>query len=131
MTVAQRADDFENALELTRYFIKGRTYTCADPQLQERLSRVYGASERPRCMCVPGGVEMYIAKHADYVVKMCIRDRSMDDRLPQLRYVADRRLHQVTQPAIEGDVDQTPCLVLPKVEHLAAGLRANIGRCPS
>ena len=69
MTIAQRAENLENALELTRYFIKGRTYNCADPQLQEGLSRVYGASERPRCMCVPGGVEMYIAKHAEYLVK--------------------------------------------------------------
>ena len=69
MTVAQRTEDLENALDLTRYFIKGRTYTCADPQLQEGLSRVYGTSERPRCMCVPGGVEMYISRHGEYLVK--------------------------------------------------------------
>ena len=41
----------------------------ADPALQDGLARVYGSSERPRCMCVPGGVEMYIAKHAEYVIK--------------------------------------------------------------
>ena len=56
-------------MEPTRYFIKGRTYAAADPGLQDGLARVYGSSERPRCMCVPGGVEMYIAKHAEYVVK--------------------------------------------------------------
>ncbi len=88
MTIAQRAEDLENALELTRYFIKGRTYNCADPQLQEGLSRVYGASERPRCMCVPGGVEMYIAKHADYVVK----------RMPDTG-----RLHHPTCPSFEPE----------------------------
>ncbi len=86
MTVAEGAEDLENALELTRYFIKGQTYTCADPQLQEALSRVYGASERPRCMCVPGGIEMYIAKHADYVVK----------RMPDTG-----RLHHPTCPSFE------------------------------
>lgn len=56
-------------MEPTRYFIKGRTWVGADPGLQDALARVYGSSERPRCVCVPGGVEMYIAKHAEYVVK--------------------------------------------------------------
>ena len=61
--------DSENAMSPSRYFIKGRTYAAADPGLQDGLARLYGSSERPRCMCVPGGVEMYIARHAEYVVK--------------------------------------------------------------
>ena len=56
-------------MEPTRYFIKGRTYAVTDPGLQDALARVYESPERPRCQCVPGGVEMYIARHADYVVK--------------------------------------------------------------
>ena len=56
-------------MEPTRYFIKGRTCAAGDAGLQDGLARVYGSPERPRCMCVPGGVEMYIAKHAEYVVK--------------------------------------------------------------
>lgn len=56
-------------MEPARYFIKGRICAAADPGLQYALARLYGSSERPRCMCVPGGVEMYIAKHAEYVVK--------------------------------------------------------------
>lgn len=56
-------------MEPTRYFVKGRIYAAGDPGLRDGLTRVYGSSERPRCMCVPGGVEMYIAKHAEYVVK--------------------------------------------------------------
>ena len=56
-------------MEPTRYFIKGRTVLAADPALQDSLARVYGSPERPRCMCVSGGVEMYIARHAEYVVK--------------------------------------------------------------
>ena len=56
-------------MEPTRYFIKGRTCAAGDAGLQDGLARVYGSPERPRCMCVPGGVETYIAKHAEYVVK--------------------------------------------------------------
>jgi len=59
----------EATLQPNRYFIKGRTYAVVDPGLQEALSRVYGSAERPRCLCVSGGVEMYIARHAEYVVK--------------------------------------------------------------
>ena len=59
----------EDALEPTRYFIKGRTYPAADPGLQDALAQVYGSPERPRCLCVSGGIEMYIARHAEYIVK--------------------------------------------------------------
>jgi hypothetical protein len=69
VTYACRAGDCDGAMEPARYFIKGRTYAPGDPALQAGLARVYDSSERPRCMCVPGGVEMYIAKHAEYVVK--------------------------------------------------------------
>jgi len=56
-------------MEQARYFIRGRTYLASDPGLQDALARVYESSERPRCMCVQGGVEMYIARHAQFVVK--------------------------------------------------------------
>ncbi len=59
----------EDTLEPTRYIIKGRTCPAADPGLQDALAQVYGSPERPRCLCVPGGIEMYIARHAEYVVK--------------------------------------------------------------
>ena len=51
------------------YFIRGRRLRESDPALQEALAQIYGTSERPRCMCVPGGIEMYIAKLGEYVVK--------------------------------------------------------------
>ena len=56
-------------MDQARYFIRGRTFAATDPAIQEALARVYDSSERPRCMCVAGGIEMYIAKHAEYVVK--------------------------------------------------------------
>ena len=51
------------------YFIRDRAWNAADPQLQDALAQVYDTPERPRCMCVSGGVEMYVAKHGHYVVK--------------------------------------------------------------
>ena len=56
-------------MDAAKYFIRGVTLLATDPGLQEALSKVYDSSERPRCMCVRGGVEMYIAKHGEYVVK--------------------------------------------------------------
>jgi hypothetical protein len=69
VTGALGVGDCKDAMEPTRYFVKGRTYASGDPGLQDALARIYGSSERARCMCVPGGVQMYIAKHAEYVVK--------------------------------------------------------------
>jgi hypothetical protein len=56
-------------VEEQRFLIKGRTYLAADPELQEALAGVYDTPERPRCLCVRGGIEMYVAKHRRYVVK--------------------------------------------------------------
>ena len=69
MNSAVKVGDSQGTMEPARYFIKGRTYAPGDPGLQAGLARVYDSSERPRCMCVAGGVEMYIAKHAEYVIK--------------------------------------------------------------
>ena len=78
----------EDTLEPTRYFIKGRTYSAADPGLQDALAQVYGSPERPRCLCVSGGIEMYIARHAEYVVK----------RMPDTGH-----LHHPTCPSFEPE----------------------------
>jgi len=52
-----------------QFLIQGATYTARDPALQHALARVNATSERPRCMCVRGGIEMYVAKHRRYVLK--------------------------------------------------------------
>ena len=52
-----------------RFLIKGRTYRASEPGLQDALAQVYDTPERPRCLCVRGGVEMYVARHRRYVVK--------------------------------------------------------------
>ena len=64
-------------METARYFVKGSSFQAGDPSLQDALAGVYETAERPRCMCVSGGVPMYVAKHREYVV------RRMPDTGPQ------------------------------------------------
>lgn len=52
-----------------RFAIKDRVIGADDPQLQDALAQVYDTPERPRCLCMPGGVEMYVARHSQFVVK--------------------------------------------------------------
>lgn len=56
-------------MDSQHFVIKGRVSDADDPQLQEALAQVYDTPERPRCLCVPGGVEMYVARHRQFVVK--------------------------------------------------------------
>ncbi len=56
-------------MEIQRLSIKGRVLATDDAQLQDALARVHETPERPRCLCVPGGVEMYVARHRLFVVK--------------------------------------------------------------
>jgi len=56
-------------MDMQRFAIKGRVIDADDPQLQEALAHVHDTPERPRCLCVPGGVEMYVARHRQFVVK--------------------------------------------------------------
>jgi hypothetical protein len=56
-------------VEEQRFLIKGRTYASRDPALQDALACAYDTPERPRCLCVRRGIEMYVAKHRLYVAK--------------------------------------------------------------
>lgn len=56
-------------MDSQRFAIKGRVIGADDPQLQDALAQVYDTPERPRCLCMPGGVEMYVARHRQFVVK--------------------------------------------------------------
>jgi len=56
-------------VEAQQFLIQDRTYAARDPALQDALARIYATPERPRCLCVRGGIEMYVAKHRRYVVK--------------------------------------------------------------
>jgi hypothetical protein len=56
-------------MDAQRFFIKGRILAADDPALQHALAGVHDTPERPRCLCVQGGVEMYVAKHRLFLVK--------------------------------------------------------------
>ncbi|MDR0702829.1 MAG: DUF1173 domain-containing protein [Azoarcus sp.] len=50
-------------MESQRFLISGRVYDAQDACLQAALAQAHGSAGRPRCLCVPEGVEMYIARH--------------------------------------------------------------------
>lgn len=52
-----------------RFSILGRIIGIDDADLQEALAAVYDTQERPRCLCQPDGIEMYVAKHREFVIK--------------------------------------------------------------
>jgi hypothetical protein len=56
-------------VDIQRFSILGRVWTADDVQLQQALARIHDTPERPRCLCVPGGVEMYVARHRQFLVK--------------------------------------------------------------
>lgn len=63
-------------------------YAASEARLQAALAAVYGSSERPRCLCVTGGIEMYVAQHGQFVIK----------RMPQTG-----RLHHAACPSFEPE----------------------------
>lgn len=56
-------------MEGQRFSLDGRVIDADDPALQDVLARLRASSTRLRCMCVPDGVEMYVAFHRQYLVK--------------------------------------------------------------
>lgn len=53
-----------------QYWVDGRCYAADDPGLQPALQRVHEIPAlRPRCLCLADGVEMYVAKHYQFLVK--------------------------------------------------------------
>lgn len=56
-------------MDTQRFSIRGREIGADDPQLQDALAQVYDTPLRPRCLCMPDGVEMYVARHRQFVIK--------------------------------------------------------------
>ena len=57
-------------VESQRLSIRGRSVAVDDvAACQAALASVHDSAERPRCLCVAGGVEMYVAFHRRYVAK--------------------------------------------------------------
>ncbi len=55
--------------DVQRFAIRGRVWQLTDLGLQEALAQIHDTAERPRCLCVPTGIEMYVARHRHYLVK--------------------------------------------------------------
>jgi len=51
------------------YLVRGTRYRGDSPALKAALAGVYGTDERPKCLCVARGIEMYVAQHAQLVIK--------------------------------------------------------------
>lgn len=52
------------------YEIGGQQYDLASPGFAEAMARAHAMQQRPRCMCMPGGIETYVAKlGGGYIVK--------------------------------------------------------------
>jgi len=79
-------------MDAQRFLIAGAEYDAQDPRLQEALARVYDGADRPRCMCVADGVEMYVARHRQFVVR----------RMP-----GTGRCHHPQCPSYEPDAQQS------------------------
>ena len=55
------------------YLIGGQRFEASTPRLAEAVAAAHAARQRPRCLCLAEGIEMYIARlagaHEGYVVK--------------------------------------------------------------
>lgn len=56
-------------MDIQRLAVAGTEFDADDPRMQAVLASAYESPERPRCLCASGGVEMYVARHRQYVVK--------------------------------------------------------------
>lgn len=55
------------------YLVGGRRIEAGSPEFAEAIARAHAAHQRPRCLCLVGGIEMYVARLAGsdggYIVK--------------------------------------------------------------
>lgn len=59
-----------NEQQATVYEIAGRQYVQRSPGFAEAIAHAHANQQRPRCICVPGGLETYVAKLDDcFIVK--------------------------------------------------------------
>ncbi|MES2956687.1 MAG: DUF1173 family protein [Pseudomonadota bacterium] len=56
-------------MQTQRLSIRGRVFGADDPAIQSVLAQVHHSAERPRCLCVPGGIEMYVSRRGTFLAK--------------------------------------------------------------
>lgn len=52
-----------------RLAIRGRVWRIGEAGIQVALAAVHGTPERPRCLCMPGGIEMVVVRLREFVVR--------------------------------------------------------------
>ena len=75
-----------------RFAIRGRVWRADEAGIQAALGEVHGTSERPRCLCRARGVEMYVARLQEFIVK----------RMPDSGH-----LHHPSCPSFESEAAQS------------------------
>lgn len=56
-------------MDIQRFSIRERVLSVDHPLLQDALAQVHNTPERPRCLCVAGGIEIYVSRLPHFVVK--------------------------------------------------------------
>ena len=79
-------------MDVQRFAIGDEVFNKDDPVLQIVLEKNYPDGLKPKCMCVRGGVAMYVAKYGEYLVK----------RLPDTG-----PLHHASCPSFELGADES------------------------
>ena len=60
----------EAPADVRGYRLSGRDLNTASPDLADAVATAHAARGRPRCLCQPGGIEMYVARSsAGYLLK--------------------------------------------------------------
>ncbi|RCW66897.1 uncharacterized protein DUF1173 [Pseudorhodoferax soli] len=80
--------DLDALGDAQQFALYGRTWSLNDPEFQHALARAHQTGDRPRCLCTPAGLDMYVARHQRYRVKR------LPDSGPQ---------HHPTCPSYEPD----------------------------
>jgi hypothetical protein len=72
-TASSPYEDREPVARRSAYLVGGRRLDTGSAEFAEAIAAAHAAHERPRCLCLVGGVEMYIARLAGsnegYIVK--------------------------------------------------------------
>lgn len=61
--------DPEVSGDAQQFALYGRTWLAHDPAFQQALARAHVSGDRPRCLCTPTGLDMYVARHERYRVQ--------------------------------------------------------------
>lgn len=136
MSTAERND-----VTTACYQIGERSYARADPDFETALALAYATRLRPRCLCRPGGIEMYVSRLANhYLIKRMPLSATEHAEHCAARsgVIAVQAKHDFRDPAIQEDdtglvrvaIDASLDRRVVGLERAAAPNRAGGGHTP-